>query len=347
MLSPRGEIVRERTIASGHWYRRMFPLFSAPASPAFIDDDENFLFSMSVYLRKYPQLRTFTEVDEFSAAASNSIEMLRHEQQTLFSLVEAQTAGESVVPAILRYLSTAQRFDILTILVADHHMPKMLGIELLGRLQAPGLRRVLLTGVADNQEAINAFNAHKIEAYVPKQASAMPQQVQAMLDTQASEAAAQRGAILIQAFSSGQAQALRDPAVCAALQQALHRVGALEHIVLGYPFGVLAVDPVGKVWWLQLDDQDSVAAQLDLLVALPAAQQPPNAAAAAEQVASGEFALNSHFAMQLPGQQVQVVPTHTAGTTANLRLSTFEISGLPADLAPLAHMRWLSSRKGV
>src|SRR5258708_8342815 len=74
-------------------------------------------------------------------------------------------------PAALRLLTRlAQRAEPVALLIADHRMPRMNGIEFLTAAirQFPDVRRVLLTAYADTEAAIGAINVVKLDHYLLK-----------------------------------------------------------------------------------------------------------------------------------------------------------------------------------
>jgi thioredoxin reductase (NADPH) len=74
-------------------------------------------------------------------------------------------------PAALDLLrKLEQRNEAVALLLADHRMPQMNGIEFLGEAMKiyPDARRVLLTAYADTDAAINAINQIKLDHYLLK-----------------------------------------------------------------------------------------------------------------------------------------------------------------------------------
>ena len=74
-------------------------------------------------------------------------------------------------PAALSILTRlAQRAEPVALLIADHRMPRMNGIEFLTAAirEFPDVRRVLLTAYADTEAAIGAINVVKLDHYLLK-----------------------------------------------------------------------------------------------------------------------------------------------------------------------------------
>jgi len=60
------------------------------------------------------------------------------------------------------------RFNEISVLVVDYAMPGMNGLELCQQIENPAIKKILLTGQADETIAINAFNAGIIHRYIRK-----------------------------------------------------------------------------------------------------------------------------------------------------------------------------------
>lgn len=61
----------------------------------------------------------------------------------------------------------SKRFDVISGIIADYEMPNMNGLELCEQVKNP-TDRILLTGVTDEQVAIQAFNQKLIHRYINK-----------------------------------------------------------------------------------------------------------------------------------------------------------------------------------
>ena len=80
---------------------------------------------------------------------------------------EPYEVEEAAAPAAALELLAARKFDLI---LADHLMPGMTGLELLGmvRDRFPDTVRIILTGHADMQTAIDAINHGEIYRFLTK-----------------------------------------------------------------------------------------------------------------------------------------------------------------------------------
>ncbi len=131
-------------------------------------------------------------------------------------------------------------------------MPGMDGLETLSELvDWPG-SRVLLTGQADEQVAVRAFNRGLIEQFIAKQAPDISRQLIDAVEHLLATPNARHAQTWRVTLGPEQNALLRMPSVGRELASLASRQW-IEHVVIGDPFGVLGVDAAGRVSWLQLE----------------------------------------------------------------------------------------------
>jgi len=65
-------------------------------------------------------------------------------------------------------MNILQRFNRLSVVVVDYSMPGLNGLQFCEQIQDPQIGKVLLTGVADEKMAVEAFNAGIIDRFISK-----------------------------------------------------------------------------------------------------------------------------------------------------------------------------------
>jgi thioredoxin reductase (NADPH) len=105
-------------------------------------------------------------VDDDPGVSRSIARDLRRQYGDRYRVVRAESGAEGL--DALREL--AQRGDRVALLLADHRMPAMTGIEFLERAMDlfPRARRVLLTAYADTDAAISAINTVDLDHYLLK-----------------------------------------------------------------------------------------------------------------------------------------------------------------------------------
>ena len=141
-----------------------------PTTVVFVDDDSHFLRSLApaIGLEDAPH-KTFHD-------ARHALDFINQNQNR--EKVSAQIMGideeadsDNLVfepRQLMGMLGSADRFNQISVLVIDYEMPDMKGLELCEKLENPFIKKILLTGVADESIAVDAFNRGLIDRYVRK-----------------------------------------------------------------------------------------------------------------------------------------------------------------------------------
>lgn len=163
--------------------------------------------------------------------------------------------GASLIPQILAYWrkDATTRFGFTQVCVVDYSMPAMSGLRVLSELDGWPGARVLLTGRADEQLAVSAFNRGLIERFIPKQAPEVRLRLTDAIKTLFSVPSPRHEQIWRATLSREQHALLRSPVISKALEDLVSAHGWVEHVVIGAPFGVLALDDKSNASWLQLE----------------------------------------------------------------------------------------------
>lgn len=155
----------------------MLPLFSYSSTIVCIDDDQLFLSTLSTLLKNIGSIKSFSSaregVDFFNTYTpllptinftqgcidTDKYDMLNHMPVDISSA------------AFLDFRNNPARFSEIPVLVTDYHMPGMNGIELCRELKNLSMKKILLTGEADTELAVEAFNEGIIDVFIRKGSS--------------------------------------------------------------------------------------------------------------------------------------------------------------------------------
>lgn len=150
--------------------------FYYPTTVTLIDDDQIFLENLAENLSdKIPYQRfdspqealTFLQSQQGSIPASQDFL-----QASIDSEEDFIQPGKSVVNINLsenhNKLYNRKRFSITSVIVVDHDMPGMNGINFCKKLTDSSIKKIMLTGAADHKIAIKAFNDGIIHKFIMK-----------------------------------------------------------------------------------------------------------------------------------------------------------------------------------
>lgn len=153
--------------------RNFIPCCYHPTTVVMIDDDARFLKFASLKIESNNNLVTKTFADPISAA---DFLIKQYKPKTFLEFCldnpEEQSRDHRNIDfdirAIRQELYNPYRFDEIFIVVVDYVMPNMNGLELCKQLQHRYVKKILLTGEADEKIAIDGFNKGLIHKFIRK-----------------------------------------------------------------------------------------------------------------------------------------------------------------------------------
>jgi CheY-like chemotaxis protein len=136
-----------------------------------VDDDLKFAKSFSLWLDQSYPCKEFTKPHE----ALNYIKALAHNPFINHCVMQSEEldADERNVKVNIRAIHqevfNQERYKELSVVVVDYNMPEMNGIEFCRQLAGiPNIKKLMLTGEADNSIAVEAFNNGLIDKFIKK-----------------------------------------------------------------------------------------------------------------------------------------------------------------------------------
>jgi CheY-like chemotaxis protein len=310
-----------------------FPLFNRPGTLVFLDDDADYLEMLALVLPRKWHARMFLQPHECIRQLQQEHPFWEADAWNQQQLVDQWRAGRPLVPQILEYWARhTERFSLTRVCVVDFSMPAMDGLQVLSELgDWPGAR-VLLTGQADDQVAIDAFNEGLIQQFIPKQTGDPGARLVEVVERLQGTPHASHAQTWRATLKPEQAALLRDPAVARELA-ALASRHWLEHVVIGDPFGVLGLDAAGSPSWLQLESGAALPALAEL------AQMEGMDAAVVADVRAGRKLVNLEVSQALR-QPTQVAEAMALDPGRSVFAAWFPLEA--TGLGDAGYSRWLA-----
>jgi CheY-like chemotaxis protein len=144
-------------------------------------------------------------------------------------------------------------------LIVDYNMPGMTGLDLVKELDDCPARRVLLTGVADAEVAVRAFNQGLIQKFIPKSTPNLNREITNSANEMHRSVCEHLGHLMRGTLTSEQVELLHERSVVDGLERKLEELGWIEYVVVGEPFGILGLAYDGPLQWIQLETEQSLS----------------------------------------------------------------------------------------
>lgn len=234
------------------------PCLFYPTLTVFIDDDSDMLALLvkSLHLDNH-FYKTFT-------APQQGIDYINsnHYRQELSERLICHDDEENLYyqdDVIARELFNAERYDQISTLVIDYDMPGQNGLQVCAAISNPYIKKIMLTGAADEKLAIDAFNKGLIHQYIRKQdpdfTSQLQKSIQLAQRVYFEELSALPLKILAARYDS---TALVDPAFKFYFDQLIKEHSIVEYYLAENTGSFIMVDDHNKIYSLITLNDDMV-----------------------------------------------------------------------------------------
>lgn len=146
-----------------------------PSTAVFVDDSRDFLLNFVLQLDEGLAYRIFdSPEDALDCIHQKRCELEQLSQRCISEYTEAKNCpltNHTInldLAAIHAEVYNARRFSEISVVVVDYAMPSMNGLEFCRRIEGSHIKKILLTGQADEKLAIEAFNQGLIHRYIRK-----------------------------------------------------------------------------------------------------------------------------------------------------------------------------------
>ncbi len=266
--------------------------FYFPTTVVFVDDSVSFLDNLILHLDPKLAFRLFDSV-------ADALMMVNMEGRVIpetgryfapYPFPEELPYGHRAidldVDLIHREVHNEHRFEQVSVVVVDYEMPGIDGLEFCRNIKDPAVKKILLTGKADEKIAVGAFNEGIIDRFItkrePKAAAILNATIVEMQHAYFHYAAR----MLREALKIGKPAFLHDPLFAGRFRQTCTELGIVEYYLCGEPDGMLLIDAHGKAYQLIVKTDGAMlghfeiahdqAAPDGLLAALKSGRMVPN-----------------------------------------------------------------------
>lgn len=243
--------------------KQSIPSFYFPTTVLMIDDNVEFLKSVAIglpanvatynfYSDARTALKLINEKYESNEVAHGLVNLLDEEE------FEHRTLDINVRD-IYRIMYNRARFQQISAVVVDYHMPGMDGIEFCKSIKNPNIQKILLTSIVDESKAIECLNEGVINTFIRKQSPNIMQQLsQALYQAQNRYFSKLSNIVQHVVSHSSEESALSDPAFVELFNKICHEFGAVEYYLTEFMGSYVFLDAEGNHYGLFTRSKDQI-----------------------------------------------------------------------------------------
>jgi CheY-like chemotaxis protein len=236
-----------------------------------IDDDQLFLDSLSYALEKKYSTISFTEptqaIEHINSASYKPITKTKP-----FILLEDDEALDpdyitiKKQPLSLHHeIYNPQRFSTPSIAIIDYTMPQMHGEQVCAAINNKFIKKILLTGNKDFDNAINLFNNGLIDRYIVKDPSELIDELsKAIIDLQNDFFSDLSKNQLSNNFFNSQENEFAKPAIQNLINQIILDKKICEYYIVEPNKSMLMLNKYGETSWFYLINKNEINTHLDI-----------------------------------------------------------------------------------
>lgn len=246
--------------------------FAYPTTVAFVDDSTAFLSNLSLQLDPLLAFRMFGSPIE-ALKFLNERPPQHQAADGIFSPYRDRTEENDAhqvvamrVDAIRSLVHQPARFQSVSVVVVDYDMPELNGLEFCRRITDPTVKKIVLTGKADERVAVRSFNEGLIDRFIRKHEvdaeETLNQAIRDMQDAYFEHA----GASVRDALSVVEYGFLKDSALADHVNGIFNSLGIVEHYLTYQPHGLLMFDDAGTAYLLVIHTDETLRGVREIAV---------------------------------------------------------------------------------
>lgn len=227
--------------------------FFHPTTVVVVDDNKDFLVNFSLRLGERLAYRLFSsplEALEYvndNPASNVLLSKCITSHSDEFYNIYCENLVEVNVNALQSELSNRQRFLEKSVVIVDYDMPGMNGIEFCRLIRDSNVKKILLTGVADEKLAVAAFNEGVIDKFIMKQDNASISTINESIATFQDDYFEEKGGFIKSSLNNAAFGFLLNPEFIELFGSLLRLNGVVEYYLTGEPSGYLMLSGDGSV----------------------------------------------------------------------------------------------------
>ena len=228
-----------------------------PSVTLLVDDQHSFLSKIEVNLQEVTMVKSYDD-------PINALDTINHHAPPPYNLSDIisnqvlfdggyskpdQPSLSINLGMILDRLYDPKRFMEITDILVDYNMPDMNGIDLCEKIHNKLIRRLMITGDADANVAIRAFNSGAINKFIMKQSDHFTQEVINAINLEKEKYFIENSYTIMDYLANDQYNCLQHPKFTELFKQLQHQHQIVEYYLIDDSGSYLMLDKHGKPTW--------------------------------------------------------------------------------------------------
>lgn len=246
------------------------PLFYFPSTMIAVDDQPNTLLSVNLLFEKNYQMRTFQDPQNALDDLTNyrpplsQIPFLRAATENMNSDLLENCPVDFNVLNIAQLAEYAERQKEISVLIIDFNMPGMNGLEVCRALQDTPMKKILLTGDSNYQEAIAAFNGRIIDHFIHKGSATLTEELTRSVQNLTTQYFYERSQALLAHLETYKPLPLSDPKFIAFFEAWCQKNTIREYYLMDRTGSFLCINAQGKTLHFVVHTDNTLNTFVDL-----------------------------------------------------------------------------------
>lgn len=243
------------------------PIIQAPTQVIFLDDDRNFLDHLQTYFNNS------LKKSKYFDSARDMLDFLSNQQNIGFSNIlttmddyqEGERNFSIKIANILKLKKQFKKYNKVSVLVIDQNINGFKGLEILEQLREYKFFKILLTGVVDNSQAIEALNNNLINVFIEKSRNDLPEYLEMQIKKGINYYFKSLSEIIMETLCADQTRstALKERAYYQLLQELIAKLNIEEYYPVDFLGSLYLIDHKSKEYNLLLASSDTIKAQCE------------------------------------------------------------------------------------
>ncbi|MBI4242505.1 MAG: response regulator [Planctomycetes bacterium] len=235
-----------------------------PTTVLMVDDSKAFLGAFSLMLDKCLSYSLNTSPHQALEFIKSTYQPYSLLEQLHRSVVDEDQKHDLL--AITGLVHNPKRFETVSVVIVDYSMPEMNGLEFCQELSGLPVKKIMLTGEADLQTAVAAFNEGLIDKFFLKHTHNVYQEINTAIFALQRAYFEKLTEKMIDIMSSERFGFLCDPSYAKLFKEAYEEKWPMEYYLANTSGSYLMIDEGGKRSWLAVNTDKDMTYYRDVAI---------------------------------------------------------------------------------